>query len=85
MAHVIEAVYEHGTFKPLGPVELQEGQRVTLSVEPLALTAAEAEAQLCAWQRVYEGLSEDDVDEVEAIALDRSSFFRSRDDGDGIV
>jgi hypothetical protein len=53
-------------------VELQEGQRVTLSVEPRALTAAEAEAQLHEWQRVYAGLSEDDVREVEAVALDRS-------------
>jgi predicted DNA-binding antitoxin AbrB/MazE fold protein len=85
MANTIEAVYEHGIFKPLEPVELQEGQRVTLSVEPLALTAAEAEAQLRAWQQVYDGLSEHDVREVEAVALDRSSFFRNRDEDDGNV
>jgi predicted DNA-binding antitoxin AbrB/MazE fold protein len=85
MTHVIEAVYEHGAFKPLEPVELPEGQRVTLSVEPMALTAAEAEAQLQAWQRVYEGLSEDEVREVEAVALDRSRFFLNQDDDDGNV
>ena len=34
MAELIDAVYEQGTFKPLEPVELPEGQRVTLSVEP---------------------------------------------------
>jgi predicted DNA-binding antitoxin AbrB/MazE fold protein len=85
MTPVIEAVYEHGTFKPLEPVELREGQRVTLSVEPMALTPAEAEAQLQAWQRVYEGLSEDEIREVEAVALDRSSFFPNQDDDNGNV
>jgi predicted DNA-binding antitoxin AbrB/MazE fold protein len=83
MTHVIEAVYEHGAFKPLEPVELQEGQRVTLSVEPMASTEAEAEAQLQAWQRVYEGLSEDEIREVEAVALDRSCFFFNQDGDDG--
>jgi tRNA(fMet)-specific endonuclease VapC len=37
MTQVIEAVYEQGAFKPLEPVELPEGQRVTLSVEPISL------------------------------------------------
>jgi len=79
-AEPIDAVYEQGTFKPLEPVELPEGQRVTLSVEPRALSPAEAEAQLRAWHAVYEGLSEADIAEVEAMALDRSHFFRDRDD-----
>jgi predicted DNA-binding antitoxin AbrB/MazE fold protein len=70
MAELIDAVYEQGTFKPLKPVELPAGQRVTLSVEPMALTPDEAEAQLRAWHAVYEGLSEADIAEVEAMALD---------------
>jgi len=28
--------------------------------------------------QVYEGLSDKDIDEVESIALDRSSFFHDR-------
>jgi predicted DNA-binding antitoxin AbrB/MazE fold protein len=80
MAELIEAVYEQGAFKPLEPVELPEGQRVTLSVEPRALTPDEAEAQLRAWHTVYEGLSEEDISDVEAMALDRSNFMRHRDD-----
>ena len=34
---------------------------------------------LAAWHQVYEGLSDDDVSEVEAIALDRVHFMPKRD------
>jgi predicted DNA-binding antitoxin AbrB/MazE fold protein len=30
----IEAIYRHGVFEPLEPVNLQEEQRVRLSIEP---------------------------------------------------
>jgi predicted DNA-binding antitoxin AbrB/MazE fold protein len=33
-------------------------------------------AKLASWHEVYEGLSEDEVTEVEAMALDRSRFSR---------
>jgi predicted DNA-binding antitoxin AbrB/MazE fold protein len=33
MSH-IEAIYRHGVFQPLGPVDLREEQRVQLSIEP---------------------------------------------------
>lgn len=33
MSH-IEAIYRHGVFEPLGPVDLPEEQRVQLSIEP---------------------------------------------------
>ncbi len=32
----VEAVYEHGVFRPLGPIDLPENQRVAISVEPLS-------------------------------------------------
>jgi len=32
----IEAIYENGVFRPLGPVELRDKERVRLSVEPVA-------------------------------------------------
>ena len=80
MMQTIEAVYENGSFRPLETVELTEGQRVTLSVEPVAMSLSEAEAQLRQWRKVYEGLSERDIAEIEAIALDRSNFFRKRDE-----
>jgi predicted DNA-binding antitoxin AbrB/MazE fold protein len=31
----IEAIYQGGVFKPLGPVQLAENQRVTLTVQPV--------------------------------------------------
>ena len=33
MSHV-EAIFRHGVFEPLGPVDLPEEQRVQLSIEP---------------------------------------------------
>ena len=32
MARTIEAVYENGVFKPLQPIELEEGQRVQVNI-----------------------------------------------------
>ena len=71
MTYAVEAVYEKGVFRPLEPVALEEGQRVALSVKPQALSPAEADAKLRAWQEVYAGLSAEDVEEVERIALAR--------------
>ena len=72
MKQTIDAIYENGTFKPVEPakVNVSEGQRVTLVVddqlllEPLRLAA-----------HVYEGLSAQEIDEIEHIALDRDRFF----------
>jgi len=33
MEKIIEAVYEKGVFKPLGKVDLKEGERVTIKIE----------------------------------------------------
>jgi predicted DNA-binding antitoxin AbrB/MazE fold protein len=74
MTKTLEAVYEGGVLKPLADPGLTDHQRVILEIrlpdEP------DAEPDLGAWQRVYEGLSESDIAEVEAIALDRSHFSR---------
>jgi predicted DNA-binding antitoxin AbrB/MazE fold protein len=75
MVRVVEAVYEGGVLKPLADPGLPEHQRVVLEIRVPA--QADAESGLQAWRQVYEGLSEDDVTEIEKIALDRSQFFRS--------
>ena len=69
----VEAVFENGVFRPLAPIEpsLPEGRQVRLIVEsqetePTILDLA---------ARVYEGLSEREVEEIETIALDRQAFF----------
>ena len=72
MTLVYEAIYENGIFRPLTmPAPgLAEGQQVRLVVE-----TQPADDLLALAARVYEGLSEQDVDDVERVALDRSAFF----------
>ena len=75
MKQVIDAVYENGTFRPMQPntIEISEGTHVRITVddetEPVVLKLATC---------VYDGLSEEDIDEIEQIALDRSNFFGTR-------
>jgi predicted DNA-binding antitoxin AbrB/MazE fold protein len=72
---LINAVFENGSFRPLEPLSIgvREGDRVRLRVEgspePTSIDLA------C---RVYDGLSDAEIAEIERIALDRSSFFRTR-------
>ena len=75
MKQAIEAIYENGTFRPLtlGAIEIAEGQRVRLTIDD----ANEPEAIRLATS-VYEGLSVDEVDQIEKIALDRARFFAAR-------
>ena len=44
MADVIEAVYENGQIRLLSPVNLIEGQRVHIAIEPLEMQSAVREA-----------------------------------------
>jgi predicted DNA-binding antitoxin AbrB/MazE fold protein len=70
MTKTLEAVYEDGVFKPLVDPGLADHQRVTVDIH-LPMEPG-AESELGAWRRVYEGLSESDIAEVEAIVLTRS-------------
>lgn len=71
----IEAVYENGIFRPVEepPSDLSEGQHVHLTVQ---LKSPEEILELAA--QVYKGLAEEEIDEIERIALDRRDFFGSR-------
>jgi len=75
MKHVIDAIYENGIFRPMQPdtIGISEGQRVRITVddetEPESLKLATC---------VYDGLSDEDIDEIEQIALERSHFFGTR-------
>ncbi|MBA2735987.1 MAG: antitoxin family protein [Pyrinomonadaceae bacterium] len=77
MAQTIEAIYQNGMFKPLKPVseKLLEGETVELVIKDKKLLPEE---MLELAGQVYEGLSEEDIDEIERIALDRSNFFGDR-------
>ncbi len=64
-------------FKPLKSVseKLLEGETVELIIKDKKLSPGE---MLELAGQVYEGLSEEDIDEIERIALDRSNFFGDR-------
>lgn len=73
MTQTIEAIFEHGTFRLVRPLHLplRDGQRVRLVVE----TEETPDAILDLAASVYDGLSPEDIDEVEQIALERHDFF----------
>jgi predicted DNA-binding antitoxin AbrB/MazE fold protein len=67
----LDAVYHDGVFEPLTPPTLPEGARVHLRVE----SAVQGEDSLSLASQVYEGLTAEQMAEIEAIALDRSRFM----------
>jgi len=75
MPQKVEAIYENGLLKPLEALALPEGQRVLVTIEPQEEQLSPDEILALA-RRVYEGLSEEEIAEIEAIALDRSTFMR---------
>lgn len=77
MKQPIDAVYERGAFRPLASegLRLAEGQRVRLIVD---VSLSDDEDPLSLAAKVYEGLSDEEIDEIEKIALDRSHFFSDR-------
>jgi predicted DNA-binding antitoxin AbrB/MazE fold protein len=74
MTQTLDAIFENGSFKPVdnGSFPFSEGQRVKLIVE---VPAEPYDDLIELAGRVYEGLSDKEVDEVERLALDRSNFF----------
>jgi predicted DNA-binding antitoxin AbrB/MazE fold protein len=79
MTQTIEAIYQNGMFKPLNPVseEIAEGEKVKLVVEIKSENEEENPIMKLA-ENFYEGLSQEDIEEIERIALDRSNFFGDR-------
>jgi predicted DNA-binding antitoxin AbrB/MazE fold protein len=69
----LDAVFEHGTFRLVRPptIPLRDGQRVRLVIE----AEESPDAILALAASVYEGLSAEDITEVEQIALQRRDFF----------
>ncbi len=73
MKQSLEAIYENGVFRPLKSLKLSEGQQVWLMVETNLEWTPEDMLNLAA--QVYQGLSDEQVDEIEQIALNRRNFF----------
>jgi predicted DNA-binding antitoxin AbrB/MazE fold protein len=76
--HTIDAVYEHGVFRVLdsAEVEIPEGQRVRLTVQRLESENQQDSLELL--RSVYAGLSEEEINEIEEIILDRGNWSRNR-------
>ncbi len=71
-----EAIFEDGIFRILPPykIAIPKGQKVRLVVQ-----AAEPPKDILELAtHVYAGLSEEQIDKVEQIILDRSKFFSGR-------
>jgi len=73
MKQTLEAIYEDGVFKPIEHLEIPNGQQVRLEVETLSDPSIEDVLSLAA--QVYEGLTDEDVNEIEQVAFQRSDFF----------
>ena len=69
----IEAVYEHGSFRPTTSVDinLAEGQKVRLVVE----TVEKQDDVLTLAAQVYEGLTDEQIDSIEQHIRRRKNFF----------
>jgi predicted DNA-binding antitoxin AbrB/MazE fold protein len=79
MTQTIEAIYQNGIFKPLNPIsdEFAEGEKVKLVVET-ETESEEVSPIMKLVENFYEGLSEEDIEEIEKVTLDRSNFFGNR-------
>lgn len=73
MSQTIEALYEQGMLKPLQPLDLREQERVSVTVEPLLDLSPDEILALA--EQVYEGFSPEEIEELEAIILDRRNFL----------
>ncbi|MGB0562451.1 MAG: antitoxin family protein [Spirulinaceae cyanobacterium] len=67
MPTTIEAIYENGLLRPLQELNLSEGQTVQLTLVPQPKLSPQEILDLAA--DVYRGLSQKEIDEIEAIAL----------------
>jgi predicted DNA-binding antitoxin AbrB/MazE fold protein len=76
MRQTIEAVYEQGVFRIISPIgmAIPDGHIVHIVID----TPASPDEILDSASQVYNGFNEDQIEEIEQIARDRSSFFTER-------
>lgn len=74
MRQTIKARYHDGVLQPLEPLILADEAEVQVTVDTEVAISADEVLRRAA--RVYQGLTSDQVTEVETIALDRRQFFR---------
>ena len=75
MVKTIEAIYENGVFKPMSPLpDISEHKKVTLVIEDNHEESCDILSLLP--RKVYDGLSQKDIEDIENLALDRNHFSR---------
>jgi len=74
MRQTIKARYHDGVLQPLEPLALTDDAEVQVTVD--TEMAVNAEEILRRAALVYQGLTADDIAQVETIALNRQQFFR---------
>lgn len=74
MSQSVEAIYENGVLRPLKPLNLQEHARVRIVIETEEEVQARVQAMMDLAHSVYEGFSDSEIAEIEAVALDRSRW-----------
>lgn len=74
MRQTIKARYHDGVLQPLEPLILADEAEVQLTVETENTVGVDDILQRAT--RVYQGLTPDEIAQVENIALNRQQFFR---------
>jgi predicted DNA-binding antitoxin AbrB/MazE fold protein len=73
MVETVDAIYENGIFKPLKDIHISSGQKVKLIIE---IDDEESVKDILkSATDVYDGLSDDDISDIEKIAFNRNEFF----------
>ena len=72
------AVYEHGTLRPLSPIDLAEGEQVEVTVDRSQARLSPEEFLTLA-RAVYEGLTDEEIDDIEKSFHRPMSMFGDRD------
>ena len=73
MPKTVEAIFEEGVLKPMSPLDIPEHKMVTIIIEDEPACSSDI---LSLAFKVYKGLSSDDIEDIEKMALDRSRFSR---------
>ncbi|MBI4690771.1 MAG: antitoxin family protein [Nitrospirae bacterium] len=73
MPKTVEAIFEEGVLKPISPLNIPEHKKVTLIIEDEHVESTDI---LSLSSMIYNGLSPEDIKEIEELAFDRSHFSR---------
>jgi len=74
MRQTVKARYHDGILEPLEPLVLADETEVEVTVESAPITGADDILDRVG--RVYQGLTPEQIAQIETLALDRRRFFR---------